>query len=56
MDNATLHMLGYLTEEQWIDGIRTDEGNTKQIIICLAREVDSAYSTGWSDKLTNLLK
>jgi len=56
-DYATIHLLGYLTEEQWIDSLSQHglPGGVRDSIKEYAKAVDRSYSTGWSDKLRKLI-
>ena len=52
MNETTLHLLGYLTEAQWIDALSQSPGqHSRSKVKALAKEVDDYYpSLGWADK------
>jgi len=53
MDNkqVLMHMLGYLTEEQWLDALSQAPGqNSRSEVKDLAKQVSEHYQVGWSEK------
>ena len=53
MDNkqVLMHMLGYLTEAQWLDALSQAPGlNSRSEVKDLAKQVSEHYNLGWSDK------
>lgn len=51
---TTLHLLGYLTEEQWLDAFGT-AGIDKEYLKDYAKEVAKQYNMKWSEKLQKRL-
>jgi len=52
MDEVLLHLLGYLTEAQWIDALSQAPGLlSRSKVKDLAKQIDAYYpSLGWTDK------
>ena len=52
MDEVLLHLLGYLTEAQWLDALTQAPGlNSRDKVKDYASQMDEHYrSLGWLDK------
>lgn len=52
MDSTLMYLLGFLTENMWLQALSSSVGaNSRERIKALAREVWKYYpSLGWSDK------
>ena len=53
MDKTIIHLLGYLTEEQWLDALSKVDGVNinRSDLICYAQRISEEYCFSWSDKM-----